>query len=225
MGSATAVKLKMHRRNIQLDGDRFTVLSLRPTTTERFATTEYHETCHILSDVEGAVLLGRLSWAMAFQTRPRTIVLIDLPLIAPDPFGASPSSPILIVRSELEPPSPAAIEALVSHLPLTDDSEGSVRLMTAGFDRAIADVDRFWAQERTEDPAFATHLNARWVERVGGAVVLSAPSHVLRQWAVRVADLAGHGPLAPEWTPADEQKWTGEVKVLASSPGDRRAHP
>lgn len=217
MGSATAVKLKLHRRNVELDGERFTVLSLRPTTAARFAATEYHEASQILCNVDGAELLGRLSWAMAFQSRAHTLLLIDLPLIAKDPFDVSPPAPILIVNSDLGSPSAAVIEALAAKLPLTDDSEGSVRLMTAGFDRALADVDRFWTQERAEDPDLKQHVNARWVERVSGAIVLAAPPAVLRQWAVRVAELASRGPLPPGWTPADEQKWTGEVKVLASS--------
>jgi hypothetical protein len=215
MGSP-AVKLKLHRRNVELDGQRFTVLALRPTIAERFATTEFHETWHILCDAPGAELLGRLAWAMAFQTRPHTMLLIDLPLIAPDPFAASPASPILIVNSELEAPSAAAIEALRATLPQTEPSEGSVRLMTAGFDRALADPERFWNQERSEDKQFKAHQHARWVEQVGGVVVLSAPSAVLRQWAVRVGDLAASGPLDPEWTPVDDRKWTGEVQVLAT---------
>jgi hypothetical protein len=218
MGSSTAVKLKLHRRSFELDGERFAVLSPRPETTARFATTEFHETWHILGDVEGAELLGRLAWATAFQTRPHTLLLIDLPLIAPDPFDASPTSPILIVNTDLGAPSPAGIEALHAKLPQTDPSEGSVRLMTAGFDRALTDVDRFWTQERKDDPAFKAHQHARWLERVNGVVVLAASPTVLRQWAVRVAELAGHGPLEAGWTPSAETKWTGEVQVLATAP-------
>jgi hypothetical protein len=215
MGSSTAVKLKLHRRNLELEGERFTVLALRPTTTERFATTEYHDTWHILANVDGAQLLGRLAWAMAFQTRPHTLLLIDLPQIAKDPFDTSPTAAILIANTDLDAPDPAAIDALRTQLPLSDPSEGSVRLMTAGFDRALADPDRFWNQERSEDTAFKEHQHARWLEQVNGVVVLAAPAPVLRQWAVRVADLAALPPLDPEWTPDQEHKWTGEVQVLA----------
>jgi len=218
MGSSTAVKLKLHRRSFELDGERFAVLSLRPTESVRFATTEFHDTWHILGDVEGAELLGRLAWAMAFQTRPHTLLLIDLPLIAPDPFDASPASPILMVNSELGVPAPAAIEALHTKLPQTDPSEGSVRLTTAGFNRALADPDRFWTQARKDDPEFKAHQHARWLERVGGMVVLAASPPVLRQWAVRVAELAGRGPLDAGWTPSAETKWTGEVQVLSAAP-------
>jgi hypothetical protein len=214
MGSTTTVKLKLHRRNVELDGERFAVLSLRPTTTARFATTEYHETVQILCDVEGAELIARLSWAMAFQSRKHTILLIDLPMIAKDPFALSPPAPILIVNSDLEAPSPAALAALTPQLPLAGDSEGSLRLMTSGFDRALTDVEHFWNQERAEDPDLKQHVHARWLERVGGTVVLAAPPAVLRHWAVRVAELASQGPLPADWTPAAEQRWTGEVKVL-----------
>jgi hypothetical protein len=215
MGSTTAVKLKLHRRNLELDGERYTVLALRPTTTERFATTEYHDTWHILCNLDGADLLGRLAWAMAFQSRPHTLMLVDLPQIAKDPFDTSPTAPILVVNTDLDPPGTAAIESLCAQLPLTEPSEGSVRLMTAGFDRALADPERFWNQERSDDPAFKAHQHARWLEPVNGVVVLAGPPPVLRQWAVRVAELAAHGPLDPEWTPEQEHKWTGEVQVLA----------
>lgn len=215
MGSTTAVKLKLHRRNLELAGERFTVLALRPTTTERFATTEYHDTWHILGNVDGADLLGRLAWAMAFQSRKHTLLLVDLPQISKDPFDTSPTAPILVVNSDLDAPTPAAIDSLRTQLPLAEPSEGSVRLMTAGFDRALADPDRFWAQERTEDQEFKAHQHARWVDQISGVVVLSAPSPVLRQWAVRVAELAARGPLDPEWAPDQEHKWTGEIQVLA----------
>ena len=128
MGSPAGAKLKLHRRNLELDGERFTVLAVRATETVRFATTEYHDTWHILCDLDGADLLGRMSWAMAFQHTARTVMLVDLPQIAPDPFDASPIAPILIASTELDPPSPAAIDALRAQLPLTDPSQGSVRL-------------------------------------------------------------------------------------------------
>ena len=218
MASTTAVKLKLHRRGVELDGERFAVLSLRPTATERFATTEFHDTWHVLSDVEGAELIGRLAWAMAFQSRPHTLLLVDLPLIAKDPFDASPQLPILIVNTDLESPTPAAIEALRAQLPQTDPSEGSVRLMTSGFDRALSDADKFWTQERKDDPSFKANVNARWLERIGDMIVLAAPGTVLRQWAVRVAEVAARGPLDAEWTPGSETKWTGEVQALATAP-------
>jgi hypothetical protein len=211
------VKLKLHRRIVELDGERFTILSLRPDTTARFATTEFHETWHILCDADGAELLGRLAWAMAFQSRQHTVLLIDIPLIAKDPVGDSPPSPILIVNSDLGTPTPAGIEALAAMLPLTTPSEGSVRLVTAGFDRALADLEAFWSQSRKDDPAFSSRQHARWVERVNGVVVLAAPSPVLRQWGVNVAQLAHRGPLDPAWTPVDDRKWTGEVQVLAAA--------
>lgn len=215
MESTTAVKLKLHRRNLELAGERFTVLALRPTTTERFATTEYHDTWHLLCNLAGVDLLGRLAWAMAFQSRPHTLIVVDLPQIAADPFDASPTAPILIVNTDLDPPGAEAIESLRAQLPLTTESEGSVRLSIAGFDRARADPDRFWNQERSDDQDFKAHQQARWLEQVGGVVVLAASAEVLRQWAVRVAGLATLPPLEPDWTPDQEHRWTGEVQVLS----------
>ncbi len=175
MGSTTAVKLKLHRRNLELDGERYSVLALRPTTTERFATTEYHDTSHILCNLDGADLLGRLAWAMAFQSRKRTLLLVDLPQIVKDPFGTGPTAPILVVNTDLDPPGPATIESLCGKLPLTEPSEGSVRLMTAGFDRALADPERFWNQERNEDPAFKAHQHRAGSSR--STVPSCSPGH------------------------------------------------
>ena len=92
-----------------------------------------------------------------------------------------------------------------------------MRLVTTGFDRALSDLEKFWAQGRKDDPSFNARQHARWVERVNGVVVLSAPSPVLRQWGVNVAQLAQRGPAEPGWTPVDDRKWTGEVQVLAAA--------
>ena len=53
--------LKLHRHAVQLDGRRFTVITLRPGTGARFASNYYHRTWHVLSDLHGARVLGRTS--------------------------------------------------------------------------------------------------------------------------------------------------------------------
>ena len=143
---------------------------------------------------------------MAFQSRPHTLLLVDLPQIAKDPFDASPTAPILVVNTDLDAPSPAAIRRCATQLPLTESVGRLGAAHDRGFDRALADLDRFWTQERSEDPEFKAHQHARWVEQVSGVVVLAAPAPVLRQWAVRVAELAARGPLDPEWTPDQEHQ-------------------
>ncbi|HEU5392346.1 MAG TPA: hypothetical protein VFV73_41310 [Streptosporangiaceae bacterium] len=59
--------LKLHRHAVWLDGRRFTVIILRPGTGARFASSYYHRTWHVLSDLHGAGVLGRLLWGLAYQ--------------------------------------------------------------------------------------------------------------------------------------------------------------
>ena len=60
-------RLKVHRRELMLDGEHFTVLSPRAQTEVRFSTNHFHETWHVISDVDSARFLGRVLWAMAYQ--------------------------------------------------------------------------------------------------------------------------------------------------------------
>ena len=80
--TASKARTKVHRRTVGLDGAAYTVLTPRPGTAERFATNRHHDTWHILSDVGGARLLGRLMWAMAFQRHADTILLLDGPILS-----------------------------------------------------------------------------------------------------------------------------------------------
>jgi hypothetical protein len=84
-------RLKLHRRQLWLDGRPYTVISLRPGTDARFSTNVFHGTWHVLSDWRGARLLGRLLWGLAYQHTPGTLVLIDRPFL--DPIRSTPSRP------------------------------------------------------------------------------------------------------------------------------------
>ena len=121
-----------------LDGRACTVLTPRPSQPERFATNAFHGTWHVLTDPAGAQLLARLMWAMAFQRKPRTILLVDSPLLVTNPFDADPSSPILIVNSDLGGPTRTGLDALEALLPLRAPSEGTVKLRIDGLAR-VAD--------------------------------------------------------------------------------------
>jgi hypothetical protein len=116
----------VHRRAIPLDGHLYTVLSPRPSPTYKFATHRLHDTWQVVTDAAGARLLGRLFWAMAFQRRDRTIVVIDPGLMLPDPLDAQPSSPITILNSDLGPFSREAAGDLLCNLPFTTASAGTV---------------------------------------------------------------------------------------------------
>jgi len=69
--------LKLHLRVLEVHRKTLRVVSLRPQLGARFSTNYYHDTWHILAGVDGADVLGRLLWGLAFQRQPGTLILID----------------------------------------------------------------------------------------------------------------------------------------------------
>ena len=60
--NADEPRLKLHLHLCDLGGETFHVVTLRPDTDVCFSTNYFHETWHILSDVQGARALARLMW-------------------------------------------------------------------------------------------------------------------------------------------------------------------
>ena len=180
-------RLKVHRRTLVLDRLDYTVLSPRPDIAQRFATNLFHDTWHVITSEAGGRFLGRILWAMAFQRRPRTIFVVDVPFIDPNPFDADPSSPIVIVNNDLGPLGRDAAGALIKLLPLRRPSEGTVTLQTRGLDRAMDDIKGFRKREREAWPS--DHQQRRWIDGENEVVVLAGPPPVLREWAVDVSSL------------------------------------
>jgi hypothetical protein len=199
--------LKVHRRTLSLDRRSCTALALRPATEERFATNRYHQTWHVLSDVAGARLLGRLCWAMAHERRPGTFVVIDPRFLVPNPFDADPSSPIVIVNNDLGPFSRAMATALRHRLPFTTASEGTVVLRTPGLDEALA-------AGRRPPPEWNRHQQRRWIERVHGLVVLAAPPPVLREWAEQLCQVGERFYRGNDTMWLDRGVFDGEIQIL-----------
>jgi hypothetical protein len=213
METSPAPRLKVHRRSIRLDRLEYTILSPRPSEEARFATNYFHETWHVITSERGAALLARLCWAMAFQRRERTIVLIDAPLIVPTPFDADLSSPLVIVNNDLGAFSRAAIKDLLAKLPLSNASDGTVVLQTRGLDQALENTGEF--RDRNQEAQLDNqHQKRRWIDGSNGLVVIAAPPPVLRTWGV---DLSGLGTLSHEgrsWEYLDYPAKVGEVQVL-----------
>ena len=206
-------RLKVHRRTLVLDRLDYTVLSPRPDAAQRFATNLFHDTWHVITSDTGGRLLGRILWAMAFQRRPRTIFVVDVPFIGPNPFDADPSSPIVIVNNELGPFGRDAAGALIQFLPLKRPSEGTVTLQTRGLDRALEDIKGFRQRERDAWPS--DHQQRRWIDGENGVVVLAGPPPVLREWAVDVSSLG------QSWYEGQSSEYldysgsrSGEVQIL-----------
>ena len=206
--------LKLHRRELRLDGRQYTVVTLRPGTDARFSTNFYHGTWHVLSDWHGARLLGRLLWGLAYQRRQGTLVLIDRPFLDPNPFDAEPADPIALVPALLTPLSTRAARELRRRLPLWGRNDGTVRWHTFGLGPAVAALranggrapDCF-CPRRIEPSPFQARM-----DRIGGLVTLAALPSVLKQYATYVYALGDHAHDGMDYVVLD---WpNGEVQVF-----------
>jgi hypothetical protein len=178
--------MKLHRHVVACGGSRYTVITLRPGTYARFSDNYYHGTWHILSDLHGARVLGRLLWGLAYQRVPGTLVLIDRPQLDPNPFSGEPADPIALAPSQLTSLPDRTARELRSLLPLRQPT-GTVRWHTPGLDLAVAGPDRpglEWWRGR--------HPGDHRITRSGGLIVFSATPGVLRRWAVMVYRLGEH---------------------------------
>jgi hypothetical protein len=196
-----------------LGGSKYAVLSPRPSVEARFATNRYHDTWHIVTDISGAHLLARLCWAMAFQRHPRTVIVIDPPLLVPNPYDGDPPVPIVIVNNDLGPFDREAAASLRAALPFRGPSEGTVVLQTRGLDIALNDPKEF---ERSEDQARWRHAHQkrRWIDGSGGLMVIASPPPVLRKWGVELNDLGTWSHQGSSWAELDYPQNEGEVQVL-----------
>jgi hypothetical protein len=140
---------------------------------------------------------------MAYQQHERTVTVIDSPFLVPNPFGAEPSSPIVIANSALGSLSGAVLADLHLQLPLATPSDGTVVLQTRGLDQALGDPTAF-GQRADQVARRSESHQERWIDGDSGLWVLTAPPPVLRAWGVELARPDGEG--------AGE----GEVRVLAS---------
>jgi hypothetical protein len=213
MEERPAPRLKVHRRAIRLDGLSYTVLTPRPTEEARFATNYFHEAWHVITTEGGAALLGRLCWAMAFQRRERTIVLIDSPLIVPTPFDGDLSSPIAIVNNDLGSFSRAAVKDLRAQMPLATAPDGTVVLQTRGLDQALENTTEF-RDRNQESQGWNQHQTRRWIDGSNGLVIIAAPPPVLRTWGVDLSELSTWSHQGRSWQHLDYPAKVGEVQVL-----------
>ncbi|HET7486951.1 MAG TPA: hypothetical protein VFJ85_03420 [Acidimicrobiales bacterium] len=206
--------LAVHRRSTALAGAPVTILRLRPGSPARFATNRYHETWHVLSDLAGGRLLGRLCWALSFQRRPGTLVVLAPPEVVPNPFDADPSNPVVLVNTDLGPFTAAMAADLKLRLRRPARSDGTVVLRTPGLDAALGDRDAFHRRpEQSGWHAEALRPHTR-IERRNGVVVVAAPAPVLRAWAV---DLTRMGEWLRRGSSEVELDWptsNGEVQVF-----------
>jgi|GEM_PF-4409977 hypothetical protein len=194
-----------------LDGASWTVLMPRPDEAARFATGVVDDSVHLLANVASLEFLAHCLWALAFQRRDRTALLFDLPMMVPNPVTSESSRPVVLVNSELGPPSPTMLDELRVLLPVSSASDGTVRLRTAGLDRALADPNAFAAKERSDTEALPWDPSQwdQWVTRQAGLVTWVAPATVLRAYAAAAAEFG-----AFSWESLDGTEPVGPDDVL-----------
>jgi hypothetical protein len=195
---------KVHRRSLKLDGRDHTVLSLRPSDKVRFASNLNHNAWHIITDIGGAQLLGHLCWALSYQKKPGTFILIDEPNLLPNPFDADPSWPIAIANTDLGAPSRQALRQLKALLPLRTPSEGTVKLASFGLAKETGAPDWGMARYRADERALADLV---------GVCCFAATGQVLQDWARSMLRL----DVSSRWMMTDYVDiagWAGEIQIF-----------
>jgi hypothetical protein len=212
--------LKLHRRTAVLDRRAATVLTLRPSAECRFATNYFHETWHVLSDVVGAQLLAKLSWALAYQRQMGTIAVIDSRFLVPNPFDADKSSPIVLMNSDIAHLTSRAVSDLKVFLGRMGASEGTVKLSTMGLNEILeaGGSEALLDEQRGSGQFWSGHERHVRIERVNGVVVLAAPPPSLKWWAIWLDQLGSHWYRGSDSTILDyKRSWErrdGEVQVF-----------
>jgi hypothetical protein len=189
------------------------VLSVRPADPVRFATNNFHDTWHILSDVAGAQHLGRICWAMAFQRHQGTFALVDHPNLVPNPFDADPSNPIVIANADLGVPSRQALTQLKARLPFRTNPDGTMKVSTFSIDPFL-NGDRNLHQEHLDIGLVKALKPLTTIERINGIIVLAAPSKMLEQWGVSLCQLGTRMWNGMDYTDLDWGVNQGEVQIF-----------
>ena len=182
--------IRLHRRSVYLDASMWTILTPRPGDPHRFSTGVAGDSVHVLGSVASMEFLAHALWALAFQHNDRTALLFDLPVMVPNAATGESSRPIVWVNTDLGSPSPEMLDGLRILLPLASESDGTLKLRTAGLDRALTHPESFAAKERAE-PDVAQWSASDWdtcVTRQAGLVTATMPPAALRAYAVAAGE-------------------------------------
>ncbi|HSK05157.1 MAG TPA: hypothetical protein VK932_28100 [Kofleriaceae bacterium] len=183
--------LKVHLRRFDVHGLPLRVVTLRPQTTTRFSTNYFHDTWHVLSGPDGAVLLGELLWGLAFQRRPGTLVLLDAPHVVSTPFDGDAGDPILLIPDHLTHLHDDHLRALARALRRVPTPRTTIRWHSFGLRAALARDDRrdhLWLRH---DEHRALRTRER-MSRRAGFVCYTAPPEILRSQGLGIYRMHSH---------------------------------
>jgi hypothetical protein len=179
---ANAKGLKLHLRVVTVGRYTYRIVTLRSATSARFSTNFFHDTWHVLTDREGAFILARLLWGLAFQREPGTAVLLDGVHLVPTPFEADPGGPVLLVPAGLTRVDAVLLRLLKARL-RHPTPQKTVRWQTFGLPQALPEnfdsrVSRY-REARSQ-------RSQEQMQRLGGFVCYSAPRDILRSQALAI---------------------------------------
>jgi hypothetical protein len=181
--------MKVHLRILKIGPHTYRVVTLRPQTRVTFSTNYYHNTWHIVSDMQGSRLLARLLWGLSYQRLPGTLVLVHEPHIRPTPFEAERSDPFLLIPADLTQFDNHTLRVLKGQLDRLRPPTNTVRWLTFGLDAALAGRSRNIEPNCLHYPANRRLWQAERMGRCGGFIYYSAPPPVLRQQSLRIHSL------------------------------------
>ncbi|HSO36050.1 MAG TPA: hypothetical protein VLT33_26165 [Labilithrix sp.] len=210
---ANARALKVHLREVTVGRYTYRVVTLRPATTARFSTNFFHDTWHVLTDREGAFVLARLLWGLAFQREPGTVVLLDGAHLVPTPFEADPPTPVLIVPAGLTRVDADLLRLLRARIGRPAPSR-TARWQTFGLPQALAARDDpMWFHDRWRRQLAQEHM-----QKLGGLICYSAPPDVLRWQAVSIYRMRSCRNMTYHYLAAERRRGgeapDGEVQVF-----------
>jgi hypothetical protein len=174
---------KLHLRVRQLGGQELRLLTPRPGTDLLLSDNYYHDTWHIVTDTCGSRQLAHLLWALSYQQRPGTVLLLDEPFVVSSPFDGDRARPVLFVLSELGGLTHRALEALQAARHRLGPPDGTVRIDTRGLpDEWEAPPRHVWRDLRES-------MTMR-----GGFVEYRADRTAMRQLAMVARWMTASGP-------------------------------
>jgi hypothetical protein len=211
--------LKLHLRVLDIHRRTLRVVTLRPQSPVRFSTNYFHDTWHILAGGDGAVILGRLLWGLAFQRHPGTLILIDRAHLVPTPFEADPADPILLIPDALTSIDDDLLRAVKLRLRRAPTAPTTIRWHTFGMPAALERDEPRDERWRWRSSRNAPMWSRERMSRRAGFLCYTAPPAVLRAHGLGIyhMHLVGDGyyPMA-EHRGASTWRYDGEFQPIPS---------
>jgi hypothetical protein len=166
-----------------------------------------------VTDPSGAQVLGRLLWALSFQRRPGTVVVLGEDHLTTTPFDGDRSPPCLLAATGLASLDKDNLLLLRKRLKHFGPPTTTVKLPTFSMPTELTERD--WKLDYADD------AEDQWkhekMSRRGGFICYSAPKAVLRVQAVRVAQTASdlHHGMGYQYLASNGDGPDGEVQVFS----------